>query len=61
MSKYRYFISYNHKSDNITGSGCCEVERSRKIKEWQDVVGIQNLLQDKFGFDEVVIINWKKF
>lgn len=57
---YKYFVSYNHISENDFGFGRCEVIRNKKIKNIDDILEIEEMLKIKNkDFIKIIILNYK--
>ena len=58
--KYHYFVSYFSSSNkDITQAfSTCEVTRNCKIVEYDDILELGKLLEDKFERKNVVILNY---
>ena len=63
---YTYLVSYiNYNDLTIEGYGRLEVNRSRKIKNMEDIESIEELIHKQYGYGKVFINNYilmnKKF
>ena len=59
---YKYFISYCYTTKNDSGLGNCEVERSEKIKNINDLHEIETDFKEiQKDFETIIILNYKLF
>ena len=56
--KYNYFISYYAIKNRINSIGNCSIERNEKIKKFDEINEICEVIKNDSLFDEVVIINF---
>jgi beta-glucosidase/6-phospho-beta-glucosidase/beta-galactosidase len=52
-----FFVSYNYGENGNTGVGSCYISHTYSFF---DLIGSQNGVAEKFGFDWVVINNYKE-
>lgn len=60
---FKYFVSYFFEKEvnsNISGIGCVEIERKNKIKKFNDLNEISQLICSKNKFNNVMVLNWKE-
>ena len=59
MKLYTYFIVYNYYNDKEQGVGNCTVDNTKKISSMNDINSIENMLNNKYNHDRVIVTNWK--
>ena len=58
MNKYKYFVSFNLKSNYImSGWGCTQVETKKPIEDFSDINDIINMIELQTNYKDVVILN----
>ena len=55
-----YFVVYLAKKGDETFKSHAGVKRERGITNYHHIVELQNDLKEKYGYDEVLIENWKR-
>lgn len=62
MKIYKYLVLY--LAGDSTGErvwGRAQVTRDRKIKDIEDLEGIEKIIEEKKAVKDVIIISWQKF
>lgn len=54
---YKYFISYAHEH----GFGNIEITRKNRIESIDDIADLEKIIQEKYIYTNVSILNYKSF
>lgn len=58
---YSYFVSYSHVNSNGSGFGCTQINLTKPIRSFDDVMLVRKAIAESLpGFD-VVVINFRRF
>ena len=61
MEKYTYFVAFEYKDFDYTGTGRCNYTRQSPIKNIDDVKEMERVISQKHDYDKVLITNIQKF
>jgi hypothetical protein len=58
MKEYYYHVVYSFNNAIGTGTGKIDLIRTGKIQTFQDTKSVKEYIEEREGFESVVLINW---
>lgn len=59
--KLEYYVVYFYSSQNGFGVASNIIQRDNKLNSEKGIKGVQEALCKETGYENIVILNWKKF
>ena len=58
--KYLYYVVYSYSAQGESGVASVTIETDNKLNSEKAVKKVQEALREEAGYENIVILNWKK-